>query len=78
MNGWILKPKLNSFMLKLALGKSGPFLLRPVKRRLEYKKEYELFKLRMTTVACICAFSSLFVYSSRVTDALFLFFLIYY
>jgi hypothetical protein len=65
-------------MLRLALGKSGPFLLRPIQRRLEYKKEYELFKLRMTTIACVCAFSSLFIYSSRVTDSLFVFLLIYY
>ncbi len=65
-------------MLRLALGASGPFMLRPVKRRLEYKKEYEEFKLKMTLTATAAAFSSLFIYSSRLTDAMFAFLLLYY
>ena len=65
-------------MLTLALGASGPFILRPIKRRLEYKQEYEIFKLRMTLIACVMAFLSLFIYSSRITDAIFAFLLLYY
>lgn len=53
-------------------------MLRPVKRRLEYKKEYEEFKLKMTLIATAAAFSSLFIYSSRLTDAMFAFLLLYY
>ena len=52
-------------------------MIRPFKRRIEYKKEYELFKLRMTMAGCICAALSLFIYSNRVTDAICAFLLIY-
>jgi hypothetical protein len=65
-------------MLELALGKSGPFVLRPLRRRLDYKKEYEIFKLRCTLAVCLAGLLSLFVFPYRLTDAIFCFLLLYY
>ncbi|KAI8808978.1 TMPIT-like protein [Cladochytrium replicatum] len=74
-------PRPALLVLQMALGKSAPFALRPPKLRLDYKREYELFKLRLTFIITAFAFCNLFVFPFQyrvVFDALYAFSLLYY
>eukprot|EP00842_Homolaphlyctis_polyrhiza_P001907 jgi/Hompol1/2717/HPOL_006142-RA len=72
-------PQPPGLMLKLALGNSAPVALRPLKLRIDYKRDYELFKLGTTVASLvICAICLFVVTSSRVVDALYEFLMLYY
>ncbi|TPX34702.1 hypothetical protein SmJEL517_g02678 [Synchytrium microbalum] len=71
-------PRPPSFILRWALGTSGPFVLKPLKLRLAYKQEYESFKLNMTILSTILAALNWFFLDNRVVDALHSFVLLYY
>ncbi|KAJ3268089.1 hypothetical protein HK104_005497, partial [Borealophlyctis nickersoniae] len=71
-------PQPAHIILRLALGNCAPFSLRPSQLRLEYKREYEVFKMRMTLISCALAAINLFLVDSRVLDAVFGFLLLYY
>ncbi|KAJ1551810.1 hypothetical protein HK096_004665 [Nowakowskiella sp. JEL0078] len=71
-------PRSALLILKLALGSSAPFALRPKKLRFEYKREYEEFKLRFTLVATALAAFNLFVSNGRIPNAIYMFTLLYY
>ncbi|KAJ3026016.1 UNVERIFIED_CONTAM: hypothetical protein HDU68_006351 [Siphonaria sp. JEL0065] len=77
-------PQNAKMILRLALGNSAPFTLRPVNHRINYKKEVEAFKLRYTLILLalisICLFLSPDTYPTWTTiaDSLFLFASLYY
>ncbi|KAH6560309.1 hypothetical protein BASA62_010509 [Batrachochytrium salamandrivorans] len=65
-------------ILRLALGPNAPVTLRPLKLRLTYKKDYEIFKLYMTLAALIFLVACLATTSNRIFDAVYEFFILYY
>ncbi|KAJ3055196.1 hypothetical protein HK097_011272 [Rhizophlyctis rosea] len=71
-------PRRPHILLRLALGNHAPFSLRPYKLRLEYKREYEVFKMRMTLISCVVTGIGWLLTTSRVLDAIFGFLLLYY
>ncbi|KAJ3040945.1 hypothetical protein HDV00_010156 [Rhizophlyctis rosea] len=71
-------PRPPHILLRLALGNHAPFSLRPFKLRLEYKREYEIFKMRMTLISCLLTGVGWLFTTSRVLDAIFGFLLLYY
>ncbi|TPX75371.1 hypothetical protein CcCBS67573_g03345 [Chytriomyces confervae] len=79
-----LLPRNAKLILRLALGNSAPFTLRPVGHRLNYKKEVESFKLRYTFFLLALIFISLLLSPTRqptlttLFDSLFLFASVYY
>ena len=71
-------PKQPSLVLRLALGNGAPYSLRPLKLRIGYKRDYEMFKLGMTVVSTLVVLLCLFVTSNRVMDAIYEFLMLYY
>lgn len=70
-------PREPSFLLHFAMGKKAPFTLRPFAKRIEYKKEYELFKLRMSLISLALACLCYFIPFHRFTDAMYSFAMLY-
>ncbi|EDO37686.1 predicted protein, partial [Nematostella vectensis] len=46
--------------------------------RLEYKDNYETFKLKMTVLCLVFAFSNLYIFNYRITDSIFHGILVWY
>ncbi|KAL5031822.1 hypothetical protein BDV3_000993 [Batrachochytrium dendrobatidis] len=65
-------------ILRLALGPNAPVILRPLKRRLTYKKDYEIFKLYMTLASLVIVVTCLVTHGNRILDAVYEFFILYY
>ncbi|KAI8924556.1 TMPIT-like protein [Entophlyctis helioformis] len=70
-------PRPPSLILRLALGSCAPFALRPLKLRIAYKRDYELFKLGMT-IASTVVIAACLATGSRLLDAVYEFLMLYY
>ncbi|KAI9003183.1 TMPIT-like protein [Gaertneriomyces semiglobifer] len=71
-------PKPAHIILRLAIGSCAPVSLKPLKLRLQYKAEYEIFKLRFCLIFIALSAMGAFVYHGRVIDAVYGFLTLYY
>ncbi|KAI8825996.1 TMPIT-like protein-domain-containing protein, partial [Fimicolochytrium jonesii] len=71
-------PKPAHIILRLALGSYAPVSLKPLQLRLQYKQEYEIFKLRFSLIFLAFSVLGLGVIRNRAFDAIFGFAILYY
>lgn len=65
-------------MLQIALGKSANVTLRPFEKRLRYKREYEVFKVRCGLISFFYSILSVVILNNKISDAAYSFFMLYY